>query len=57
MKDFRCKNCRKLLGKYRECGELEIKCPRCGLTNMLKRKEISEFDLISNSQQLESMAK
>lgn len=57
MKEFRCKNCRKLLGKYRECSELEIKCPRCGLTNSLKRQEISELCLIENSQQVKRAAK
>lgn len=35
MNDFRCKRCQKLLGKYRECEELEIKCPRCGIVNTL----------------------
>lgn len=57
MKDFRCKNCQKLLGKYRECEELEIKCPRCGTTNSLKKKEEKKFNLLSKHQLLESMVK
>lgn len=41
MRDFRCKNCNKLLAKYRKCEELEIKCPRCSTKNYLQvgRKE------------------
>ncbi|NLN86014.1 MAG: Com family DNA-binding transcriptional regulator [Syntrophomonadaceae bacterium] len=35
LKDFRCQKCQKLLGKYRECQQLEIKCPRCGKKNCL----------------------
>ncbi|MGI6469534.1 MAG: Com family DNA-binding transcriptional regulator [Syntrophomonadaceae bacterium] len=35
MKDLRCKKCNKLLCRYRDCGELEIKCPRCGSVNSL----------------------
>jgi phage FluMu protein Com len=33
MIDFRCRNCNRLLGKYKECKQLEIKCPRCGYNN------------------------
>ncbi len=33
MIDIRCDKCNKLLGKFRECRELEIKCPRCGELN------------------------
>jgi phage FluMu protein Com len=36
--DFRCNKCHKLLGKYRDCLELEIKCPRCGSRNSLAQK-------------------
>ncbi|NPV90589.1 MAG: Com family DNA-binding transcriptional regulator [Firmicutes bacterium] len=36
MKDFRCGKCNKLLGRYRECRVLEIKCPRCGQKNTLQ---------------------
>ncbi|MDD3022661.1 MAG: Com family DNA-binding transcriptional regulator [Syntrophomonadaceae bacterium] len=57
MKDFRCKSCQKLLGKYRECEELEIKCPRCGLTNSLKKKEKQGFSIISSSKVMERMLK
>lgn len=35
MKEFRCLKCRRLLGRYRECRDLEIKCPRCGLLNRM----------------------
>jgi len=35
MKDLRCKKCNKLLCRYRDCVELEIKCPRCGTVNSL----------------------
>ncbi|MDH7496862.1 MAG: Com family DNA-binding transcriptional regulator [Syntrophomonadaceae bacterium] len=35
MKEFRCSHCNKLLGKYRGCDELEIKCPRCGCKNLI----------------------
>lgn len=36
MKEFRCEKCNKLLGRYRGCRELEIKCPRCGRVNYLR---------------------
>ncbi|NPV27961.1 MAG: Com family DNA-binding transcriptional regulator [Firmicutes bacterium] len=39
--EFRCARCNKLLGKYRECLELEITCPRCGLSNHLHHKPSS----------------
>lgn len=35
MNDFRCRKCNKLLCRYRECLELEIKCPRCSTVNSL----------------------
>ncbi|MDD3364786.1 MAG: Com family DNA-binding transcriptional regulator [Syntrophomonas sp.] len=35
MQDFRCEKCKKLLGKYLGCKRLEIKCPRCGMSNCL----------------------
>ncbi len=35
MNDLRCKKCNKLLCRFRDCGELEIKCPRCGTVNSL----------------------
>lgn len=35
MRDLRCKNCRRLLGRYQECEKLEIKCPRCGTINIV----------------------
>ncbi|NLO20586.1 MAG: Com family DNA-binding transcriptional regulator [Syntrophomonadaceae bacterium] len=35
MIDFRCKNCNRLLGKYKDCKQLEIKCPRCGYNNQV----------------------
>ncbi|MDD4774975.1 MAG: Com family DNA-binding transcriptional regulator [Syntrophomonas sp.] len=38
LKDFRCQKCHKLLGKYLECVQLEIKCPRCGTQNCLREK-------------------
>ncbi|MDD3268306.1 MAG: Com family DNA-binding transcriptional regulator [Syntrophomonadaceae bacterium] len=55
MTDFRCQGCQKLLGKYRECEELEIKCPRCGLTNSLKKKEKSGLRVFCSPRVLESM--
>ncbi|PKM78630.1 MAG: Com family DNA-binding transcriptional regulator [Firmicutes bacterium HGW-Firmicutes-15] len=36
MQDLRCKKCNKLLGKYLDCKQLEIKCPRCGLSNYVR---------------------
>jgi phage FluMu protein Com len=33
--DFRCKRCNRLLGKYKDCKQLEIKCPRCGYNNQV----------------------
>jgi phage FluMu protein Com len=49
LKDFRCKKCQKLLGKYRDCVELEIKCPRCGSRNTLgpteKKNNVGEKEL------------
>lgn len=35
MQDFRCTRCNRLLARYQECQELEIKCPRCGSLNQL----------------------
>jgi phage FluMu protein Com len=35
MKDLRCKNCHRLLGRYQDCEKLEIKCPRCGTINIV----------------------
>ncbi|MGI6421197.1 MAG: Com family DNA-binding transcriptional regulator [Syntrophomonadaceae bacterium] len=35
MIDFRCKRCNRLLGKYKDCKQLEIKCPRCGYNNQV----------------------
>ncbi|MEN6389403.1 MAG: Com family DNA-binding transcriptional regulator [Syntrophomonas sp.] len=35
MRDLRCKNCHRLLGRYLECEKLEIKCPRCGAINIV----------------------
>jgi phage FluMu protein Com len=42
--DFRCNKCHKLLGKYRNCLELEIKCPRCGSRNSLSQKVRNESE-------------
>ncbi|MEN6348374.1 MAG: hypothetical protein ABFD08_03105 [Syntrophomonas sp.] len=36
---FHCIRCGKLLGKYRECKQLEIKCPRCRHINILNHKK------------------
>lgn len=36
MKEFRCRKCRRLLGRYADCEFLEVKCPRCGAINNLK---------------------
>jgi phage FluMu protein Com len=44
LKDFRCKKCQKLLGRYRECEVLEIKCPRCRAINTVKQEK-PEFDI------------
>ncbi|MEN6348446.1 MAG: Com family DNA-binding transcriptional regulator [Syntrophomonas sp.] len=49
MNDFRCKKCQKLLGKYRECEQLEIKCPRCGTKNILKENEKVNMNFINNT--------
>jgi len=37
-RDHRCKNCRKLLFKYKNNARIniEIKCPRCGIINEVK---------------------
>lgn len=35
MRDLRCKNCQRLLGRYQDCEKLEIKCPRCGTINIV----------------------
>lgn len=36
MVDFRCRKCNKLLARYSQCQELEIKCSRCGLPNAIR---------------------
>ncbi|MEN6388901.1 MAG: Com family DNA-binding transcriptional regulator [Syntrophomonas sp.] len=38
MQEFRCQQCNRLLGKYRQCNTLEIKCPRCGKLNYIVLK-------------------
>jgi phage FluMu protein Com len=43
LKEFRCYKCRKLLAKYGSCAIFEIKCPRCGFLNVLKRTELEEI--------------
>ncbi len=48
MFDIRCNNCNKLLGKAEGKGIIEIKCPRCKLTNS-KRIDI---DLNDNNEQI-----
>ena len=35
MTEFRCKKCNRLLARFNECQELEIKCSRCGMRNYL----------------------
>ncbi len=35
MTEFRCKKCNRLLARFNECQELEIKCSRCGMRNHL----------------------
>jgi len=35
MTEFRCKKCNRLLARFDECQELEIKCTRCGMRNHL----------------------
>ncbi|KUG04618.1 hypothetical protein ASZ90_017979 [hydrocarbon metagenome] len=39
MIDLRCRNCNRLLGKYKDCKQLEIKCPRCGYNNQVYWQE------------------
>ena len=34
MKDFRCKQCNRLLAKVGGGGRVEIKCPRCKTMNL-----------------------
>ncbi|MDD4802970.1 MAG: Com family DNA-binding transcriptional regulator [Syntrophomonas sp.] len=33
--ELRCQKCNKLLVRYQECSQLEIKCPRCHSLNRL----------------------
>lgn len=33
LKEVRCTDCKKLLGKFK--GEAEVKCPRCKKTNLI----------------------
>ena len=35
MKELRCGQCSKLLGRYQGHPQLEIKCPRCRYINIL----------------------
>ncbi len=38
--DMRCTKCNKLLARYKQCLELEIKCTRCGTHNQVLESEI-----------------
>ena len=38
MKDFRCKECNRLLAKVEGNSRLEIKCPRCKTMNFHSRE-------------------
>ena len=36
MRECRCCNCKRLLGKF--CGKAEVKCPKCGVINRIEVK-------------------
>ncbi|MEN6389404.1 MAG: Com family DNA-binding transcriptional regulator [Syntrophomonas sp.] len=42
MQEFRCKKCKKLLGRYHQCKQLEIKCPRCSKINILSQPPVEK---------------
>jgi len=43
MKEYRCKFCKKLLGKEEiKRGQLEIKCSKCGKVNTLNREDTNK---------------
>lgn len=44
MKDFRCKQCNRLLAKVGGEGEVEIKCPRCKTMNLYSEQIYITFD-------------
>jgi phage FluMu protein Com len=39
MIEFRCRKCNKLLAKYTQCLDLEIKCGRCGMRNQILQSD------------------
>ncbi|MCC7632593.1 Com family DNA-binding transcriptional regulator [Stenotrophomonas rhizophila] len=41
MKNLRCGDCAKLLGKAGGTYEIQIKCPRCGVLNHMKAESLS----------------
>jgi phage FluMu protein Com len=49
MIDFRCTKCNKLLAKYMQCQDLEIKCTRCGMQNVIHQSDIPvRFAVLNN---------
>ncbi len=41
MEEVRCKKCNRLLGKGVP-GNMEVKCPRCGMINIFNNKQTIE---------------
>jgi len=37
--NLRCKKCNKLLARYIQCQDLEIKCSRCGMLNRVLQSD------------------
>lgn len=54
--DMRCTKCNKLLARYKQCLELEIKCTRCGTHNQVLQSEIAVgASILSNCQYANSL--
>lgn len=49
MMEFRCGKCNKLLAKYLQCLDLEIKCGRCGTQNQIRQSDTPVRDAIISS--------
>ncbi|MFC1571057.1 Com family DNA-binding transcriptional regulator [Candidatus Margulisiibacteriota bacterium] len=54
MKDFRCKQCNRLLAKIEGNTKVEIKCPRCKAMNLYMVEEL--FITIEENQNTDPIA-
>ncbi len=52
MQDLRCKECNKLLAKFMQCQNLEIKCSRCGMLNHILQSPFGDSGSLSSLKQM-----